>query len=478
MTRPSPAIVWFRDDLRIADNPALCFAAESGRPIVPLFVHDEQSAGLRAPGAAQSWMLHGALEALAQSLGERGAPLVIRRGAAASSIDAIVQDTGAGAVFWNRRQGGGEIAIDATIKADLRARGIEARSFQANWLHEPSRLLTRGGGPYRVFTPFWRALQQNLEPRPPLPAPKQLRGIGALEGTRLRDLGLLPAGPDWAGGLRETWTPAETGAQRALATFLDDGLHGYGEGRDFPAGSNVSRLSPYLRFGMISPFQVWHALETSDANATDIGKFRAELAWREFCHHLLLHFPDLARENFNSGFDAFAWTKESPHLAAWKQGRTGYPLIDAGMRELWQTGTMHNRVRMVTASFLVKHLLVDWRVGEAWFWDTLVDGDPASNPANWQWVAGCGADAAPYFRIFNPVLQGRKFDPDGGYVRRYVPEIAALPDRHVHAPWLAPQTVLDSARIRLGETYPFPVVDHSAARKAALDAFAAIRNPV
>jgi deoxyribodipyrimidine photo-lyase len=276
--------------------------------------------------------------------------------------------------------------------------------------------------------------------------------------------------------LRDAWPAGETGATEVFRQFRENGLNGYAQGRDFPAKTHVSRLSPYLRFGMISPYQAWHGVEGADAPFGDIEKFRKELAWREFSWHLLFHRPDLAERNFSERFDVFPWQDNPQHLRAWQKGATGYPMVDAGMRQLWTSGTMHNRVRMIAASFLVKHLLIDWRQGEKWFWDTLVDGDPANNPASWQWVAGCGADAAPYFRVFNPILQGEKFDATGGYVRRWLPEIARLPDRYLHAPWKAPASALNEAGIRLGDSYPLPIVDHDFARARALEAFKSLKK--
>jgi deoxyribodipyrimidine photo-lyase len=340
-------------------------------------------------------------------------------------------------------------------------------------LVEPGRLLTKDGGPLRVFTPFWKRVLSLGELRRPLPAPQRLPPPLDLSSDTLADWQLEPAKPDWAGGLRETWTPGETAARTRLADFLD-GIRGYADDRDRPDKPATSRLSSHLRFGEISASEVFHAARfaaDTGAPSRDTQKFLSELGWREFSYHLLHHFPDLATKNLQARFDAFPWRDDAAALTAWQRGRTGYPIVDAGMRELWHTGWMHNRVRMVVASFLIKHLLIDWRRGEEWFFDTLVDADPANNTASWQWVAGSGADAAPYFRIFNPVLQGEKFDPHGAYVRRWVPEIAALPDRFIHKPWMASPLELAEAKIALGKTYPAPIVDHDTARKRALAAF-------
>lgn len=470
-------MVWFRNDLRLADNPALHAAAGSGRPVAALYLHDTESPGIRVPGAAQRWMLHHALVDLRERLIPLGIRLLVLAGPAETVVPDLVGRLGVGAVFWNRRHGPGEPDVDSRIMAALRSRDVEVASHLANLLHEPSRFLTGGGTPWRVFTPFWRAFTARQEPRAPLPAPGAILACQhSATGMAVEDLGLLPRKPDWAGGLRQAWEGGETGAGKRLAAFLRNGLNGYAQGRDFPGRDHVSRLSAYLRFGAISPYQAWHAASRSGAPAADIAKFRAELGWREFCWHLLFHNPDLATRNFSRPFDVFPFEHANTLAAAWQRGQTGYPIVDAGMRQLWRTGWMHNRVRMIVASFLTKHLLIDWRHGEQWFWDTLVDGDPASNPAGWQWVAGCGADAAPYFRIFNPTLQAARFDPDGAYVRKFVPEIARLPDRHIHAPWLAPDAELHKAGIRLGETYPAPLVDHDQARARALHAYQSMKQ--
>jgi deoxyribodipyrimidine photo-lyase len=443
---PSPSIVWFRDDLRIADNPALRAAAERGEPVVAVFVLDEVSPEVRAYGGASRWWLHHSLRELSEALGGR---LVLRRGAAEEVIPALVREHGAGAVFWNRRYGASR-AIDARLKERLRADGLEVSSFAANLLAEPWQVQTEQGSAYQVYTPFWRALQQRPM-REPLPAPDDLQAVAA-DGDDLDDWKLLPTRPDWAAGLREAWTPGERDAHRRLDEFARGILQHY-DRRDHPAEDVTSRLSPSLRFGEVSPAQVWHRLHGAlDAPARrNAPKFLGELAWREFNHHILYAEPDLATRNHRPQFDAFPWSQPRPaELRAWQQGRTGIPLVDAGMRELWTTGYMHNRVRMVAASFLVKNLLVDWRVGEQWFWDTLVDADEANNPGNWQWVAGSGADAAPYFRVFNPELQAKKFDPDGVYVSRWVPE-AGTP------------------------AYPEPMVDLAETRREALAAYDAMR---
>ncbi len=472
-----PCLLWVRDDLRVDDNPALVEAARSGRPVIALFVLDEVSPGLRALGGAQKWMLHHALHDLQISLDRLGAQLILRRGHSDTIVREVALQSDAAMVVWNRRHLPAGVAIDAALKRHFHEIGVDCRSRQGNLLHEPTQLTTGEGGPFKVYLPFWRAFERTGTPREPVPAPVALAGWrGDIASETLDGLALLPTKPDWAAGLRECWEGGETGATQRLQTFIDEGLHGYADGRDFPARPHVSRLSPDLRFGTLSPFRIWHAAANSQAPVRDIEKFHKELVWREFSAHLLFHFPTLPTRNFSSRFDDFPWRTDNAVLRAWQKGQTGYPIVDAGVRELWHTGYMHNRVRMVVASFLVKHLLIDWREGEAWFWDTLVDGDPANNAASWQWVAGSGADAAPYFRVFNPVLQGRKFDPDGTYVRRWIPEIAGLPDRFVHSPWEASSEILIKAGVRLGNHYPLPIVDHDMARRRALDAFEQLRK--
>lgn len=479
MSTNKPTLVWFRDDLRVGDNPALHHAVQSGQPIIAVYILDEQSDGLRKMGGAQKWFLHHALESLSSKLKELGATLQVHKGAANFVIQQIVKEESACSVHWNRRYGKAEIEIDSALKTWLQEIGVEAHSYLGNLLHEPYKMKTGSGGPYRVYSPFWRALEAKGEPRAAHPAPKAIiahNPSASYKDTGLSDLGLLPNRPNWASGWNEIWQASEDGAHEALHRFLEDGLSDYSVGRDFPAKKHFSRLSPFFRFGMISPYQVWHALRAVEAtqqlNPKDCLKFLKEVAWREFSYHLLFHFPDLGWKNHQPKFDDFPWrTDAAADLTKWQKGQTGYPIVDAGMRELWQTGFMHNRVRMVVGSFLVKHLLIDWRKGESWFWDTLVDGDPANNTASWQWIAGCGADAAPYFRVFNPMLQGTKFDPGGEYVRKFVPELAALPDKYLNSPWETPSNVLKQCGITLGETYPHPIVEHAGARDRALAAF-------
>ncbi|MGA0600544.1 cryptochrome/photolyase family protein [Caulobacter sp. KR2-114] len=477
MGTEAPAIVWFRQDLRLTDNPALAAAHATGRPVVPLYVLDE-TPGLRAMGAASRWWLDKSLAALAEDLKRLGSRLVLRRGEAQTVLRRLARETGAEAVFWNRVYDGAGVARDTAVKAALRDDGLACESFNAGLLNEPWQVKTGAGGPFKVFTPYWRAARAMIDQPEPSPRPRRLATPDDWPPTRrLASWRLHPRKPDWSGGFGD-WTPGEAGARRRLDAFLDGPARDYAEGRDFPARAAISRLSAHLHFGEIGPRQVWVAVQAAvarDALSEDQAEaFLRELGWREFNHHLLFHNPRIETENFAGGFDGFPWRQDAEALEAWRRGQTGYPIVDAGLRELWTTGWMHNRVRMIVASFLVKHLLIDWREGEAWFWDTLVDADLANNVCNWQWVAGSGADAAPFFRIFNPILQGERFDADGAYVRRWVPELAKLPAKLIHQPWTADPALLRAAGVALGQTYPKPIVGHARARERALQAYQAL----
>ena len=468
-----PVIVLFRHDLRIADNGALHAASQSGKPVLPVFILDESGSGSRPRGGASHWWLHHSLHLLSADLEKLGAPLVLLSGPQNDIVRDLVAQIGADAVVWNRRYDPAGVEADTDLKAALKDAGVAGASHEGHLLHEPWQVKTGSGGPYRVYTPFWRAITSGPEPRSPFSRPRKLSPVShAPKGDSLDAWKLLPAKPDWAGGIREAWQPGEAGAHARLDHFLKAGLDGYEKGRDFPDRESTSRLSPHLAFGEITPFQIWQALANRKlaGAVSDSDKFRKEVGWREFSWHLLFHNPELDRKNFNPAFDGFGWTKNENALKAWQRGQTGYPIVDAGMRQLWQTGWMHNRVRMVVASFLVKHLLIDWRQGEQWFWDTLVDADLANNPASWQWVAGTGADAAPYFRVFNPVLQGRKFDPNGDYVRAFVPELAKIDAEHLHDPWNH-KAELQRRGVKLGSDYPVPIIDHDKARDRALQAY-------
>ncbi len=474
----APILVWFRRDLRLADNPALTFAAETGRPILPVYIH-ETDTNQRPDGGAAKWWLHHSLHALKETLASRGLALCLRRGPAGETLSDLIAETGAESIVWNRRYDAAGIEADTALKTRFSEAGLIVRSFKAHLLVEPWDMKTKSGGPFRVFTPFWRTLSVRDDIADPYPAPDALTPFDAsVDSLAIEDLDLTPA-RDWADAFSDVWTPGEAGATERLGAFLSSAVAGYSDRRDLPGQSGTSRLSPHLRFGEISPRMIWHetrAATRSKASAASAQTFLSEIAWREFSYHLLYYNPDLATKNYAATFDAFPWGDDAGHLKAWQRGQTGYPIVDAGMRELWRFGWMHNRVRMITASFLTKHLLIDWRRGEDWFWDTLVDADPASNAASWQWVAGSGADAAPYFRIFNPILQGEKFDPEGLYIRSHVPELARLDRKWLHKPWEAPAAVLDAAGIRLGETYPRPIVDHRSARQAALDAYQSMKS--
>ncbi len=491
-------LLWFRNDLRLSDNVALHAAVRTG-PVLPVFVLDQAAAGQWAPGAASRWWLHHSLERLAARLAARGMPLVLRRGNAAVEIPRIAEAVGAAEVFAGRAAEPWARAQESRVTEALAARGARLQLHRTVSLFDPDAPRTAGGDRYHVFTPFARACLARGVPAPlpefglgrgdPTPGsglatPPVLPGSGfpgplGLPGSGLLgEWRLLPRRPDWAGGLRATWIPGERGAQARLAAFLDHALAAYADGRDLPAEEGTSMLSPHLHFGEISPAQVWHAASrAAEGHGRGLGGFLKELLWREFSIHQLWHRPDLPERPLRAEFARMPWRRDAAALRAWRHGQTGVPMVDAAMRQLWHIGWMHNRARMIAASFLVKHLLLPWRLGEEWFWDTLVDADLASNSASWQWVAGSGADAAPYFRVFNPVLQGRKFDPGGAYVRRWVPELAPIATPHIHAPWEAPESMLRAAGVRLGDDYPRPIVDLAAGRARALAAYRGLAEP-
>lgn len=468
------AIVWFRQDLRLSDNPALTAAVKSGAHILPVYILDDANAEeWRMGGASRAW-LHRSLEQLDQSLHGN---LVLLEGDALIQIPALAQESGVNAVYWNRCYEPWRVRRDRLVKETLSGMRIEGHSFNGSLLWEPWDVLKQDGTPYKVFTPFYRRGCLSKEaPRMPLPSPKDIP-FATHRGLRTEALNLLPQKPEprWDNAMMAEWHAGEDGARTRLEHFIAHGLADYKNGRNYMAQDNVSRLSPHLHFGEISSRQAWHAARAYGDTA-DVDMFCSELGWREFSHHLLYHFPHITRAPIQQRFNAFPWEKDTGLLEAWQRGQTGYPVVDAAMRELWQTGYMHNRARMIVGSFLVKHLLLHWHHGEDWFWDCLVDADLANNSASWQWIAGCGADAAPYFRIFNPVTQGETFDASGEYVRKYVPEIAALPDKYLHRPWDAPPHVLAHAGVTPGKTYPHPVVDHAAARERALEAFKATKD--
>ena len=476
-----PALVWFRRYLRLSDNPALAAAIDRGSPVIPVFIWAPEEEGAWPPGAASRWWLRRSLAALNAEFEKRGSRLIIRRGPTGKALNDLLAESGASAVFWNRRYESATVARDADLKSQLRERGIATESFNGNLLFEPWTIRNGSGQHFRVFTAFWRACLNKSVAPPSKDAPRRLRSPENWpHSLDLSALGLEPT-VDWAAGLSETWRPGESGAKSQLKRFQKEAIQEYPVGREKPGVVGTSRLSPHLHFGEISPGQVWReVLSMMDDGA--IGRHAAceaylrQIGWREFAHQLLYHHPESPEQALRPEFAGFPWKTDPGTLRAWTQGKTGYPLVDAGMRELWHTGWMHNRVRMVVASFLVKHLLIAWQEGAAWFWDTLVDADLANNTLGWQWVAGCGADAAPYFRIFNPVIQGEKFDPAGRYVRHWVPELSGLPDDWIHKPWKAPASILEKAGVDLGRTYPLPIIDHEVARERALAAVSSIRG--
>jgi deoxyribodipyrimidine photo-lyase len=475
-------IHWFRLDLRLTDNPALRAAVQNGGAVVPVFIWAPEEEGDWSPGSASRWWLHQSLERLDASLRGMGSRLIIRRGPTLATLRTLARETGATALFWNRRHEPAVTSRDMMVEKGLRGDGLQVESFNAALLHEPWEVQNQSGKPFQVFTPFWRHCLSRPDPAQPrakpkrLPAPPKWPTSFALAGLELEPK------INWATGLRAAWQPGEVGALANLRRFLAGAFAVYSDQRNRPDVAGTSRLSAHLHFGEISPRQVWHELRRMAAKRGlpqaqwHGSQFLTELGWREFSHHLLYHFPRTPGEPLRAAFRRFRWHKEPGFLKAWQQGRTGFPIVDAGLRELWTTGWMHNRVRMIAASFLVKDLLISWEEGARWFWDTLVDADLAQNTLGWQWVAGCGADAAPYFRVFNPVGQGEKFDPHGDYVRRWCPELAGLPVEWIHRPHEAPPGVLRAAGIALGGDYPRPIVSHTVARDVALEAYARIKS--
>ena len=470
MKRAAPAVVWFRQDLRLADHQALAAAVETGRPVLPVYILDDDSPGEWATGGAARWWLHGSLQALDNSLRARGATLVLRRGQAASAIPALMAETGAAELHAGRMHEPWARQVEARLAAEL---GDRFHLHRTTTLFDPGAIRTGSGGVYGVYSAFARACRAREVVPEPIPSPERITGAKPPGSDRLADWNLLPRHPDWAGGFRETWSVGEDAAQARLQAFVGKALAGYKTGRNLPGEPGTSMISPHLHWGELAARQVWHAIGAATGDGAD--QFRGELLWREFAAYLLSHHPDMPNRPLRPAFDRLPFRKAQAELRAWQRGRTGVPIVDAGMRQLWHIGWMHNRVRMIVASFLVKHLLIDWRDGERWFWDTLVDADLANNAASWQWIAGSGIDTQPFFRIFNPVSQGESWDGAGAYVRRWVPELARLPDRHLHAPWTAPADALGEAGVVLGRTYPNPIVDLAAGRRRALEAY---RNAV
>lgn len=470
-------VIWLREDLRLKDNPALHFAASKG-DVYPVFIYPK---GL---GAASYWWLHHSLTSLSNDFSKLGIKLILRTGDAAEVLADICREVSAVNLVWNRVYSPSGVEQGGLVKERFADSSIELKSFNAQLLIEPTQIFNKQGTPFKVFTPFWRHCLSTLDPAPTLDIPSFSNSKHSLKADiksePLGSWGLLPTSPDWSQGLGERWQPGEAGAQIRWETFISSRIRKYKDGRDIPKEENTSMLSPYLAFGEISPKQIWfdthEAVAAREVDSDNGNKFLSEIGWREFSRYLLIHFPHLLSEPFNQRFAEFPWQVDAKLLKAWQTGKTGYPIVDAGMRELWHTGYMHNRVRMLVASFLTKHCLTDWRAGMDWFWDTLVDADIGNNTASWQWAAGCGADAAPYFRIFNPILQGDKFDNEGEYIKKWVPELSKLEKRYINKPWEADPMTLKLAGITLGETYPEPVVDHREAREAALAAYQSIKK--
>jgi deoxyribodipyrimidine photo-lyase len=482
----SPVIHWFRLDLRLNDNPGLHHALHQNRPTVPVFILDGKNAGEWSYGGAHRWWLHHSLKKLKANLDKHNLPLIIRAGRADDILPDLVDQTGAKTVTWNRCYEPWRIKRDKKIKAGLEDSGIEVESFNGRLLIEPWEIKTKSKGtPYTVYTPYWRRMKEIMTVRDLVPGPsgQYTRPDQLPDSQSINDLGLLPH-HDWVDGLADTWTIGEDAAHNRLEDFLDRGaICRYDDRRDYPSDPGTSRMSPHLHWGEISPVQIWHRVKSWHHQAGDqsgeldehVESYLSELGWREFSYNLLYHFNEFPDSAYRDKFLDFPWRDDPDGLQRWQDGQTGYPMVDAGMRQLYEIGWMHNRLRMIVGSFLVKDLLIHWKEGEKWFWDCLVDGDLASNSAGWQWVAGSGADAAPYFRIFNPVTQSERFDPSGDFIRKYVPELADLPDDAIHAPWQADDQVLKNAGIQLGVDYPHPIVDHSVAREKALSAYETIK---
>ena len=468
-----PAIVWFRQDLRLGDHRALASAMEDGRPVVPLYVLDDETPGAWRMGGASRWWLHGSLAALAPALRERGAGRGLRGGRAAEVVPEVAREVGVAAVHagrmhepWARRQ-------EEEVAAAL---GGRLALHRTTTLFDLDAIQSKTGGTYGIYAPFLKACRARPAPPLPLPAPERISSPALPRSDALASWGLLPAKPDWAGGFRETWAPGEAAAHERLTRFLERAVFHYDVGRNLPGEPGSSMISPHLHWGELSPSQVWHCvLHAAHQVQQDTGQaietYLGELIWREFSAYLLWHRPALPEQPLREAFARLPFRDAPGELRRWQQGQTGIPIVDAGMRQLWHIGWMHNRVRMIAASFLVKQLLIAWQLGEAWFWDTLVDADLANNAVSWQWIAGTGIDSQPFFRVFNPVSQGERWDPEGAYVRRWVPELGRLPARWVHQPWKAPAAELREAGVRIGETYPAPITDLASARERALTAY-------
>jgi deoxyribodipyrimidine photo-lyase len=469
------AIVWFRYDLRLRDNSALTSAVRDYEEIIPVFIWSPSEDEPWQAGGASKWWLHHSLGSLQASLKEKDNKLILRAGDAQTELKSLLEQTKAEAVFWNRSYEPQTISRDKKIKTELKGAGLLVESFPGAMLMEPWDIKTGSGDNYKVFTPFWKKLQEQYEHVKPDPIPQIIpKASCAIDTLDLEDLSLLPE-INWDRKFYEIWTPGEKESMKLLRSFLRSQAEDYKELRDFPSVEATSGLSAPLHFGELSPRLVWHeaqkCIDNGNCTREGVFPFLRQLAWRDFSRQLLYYFPSTDLKPLRSEFEKFPWKENKEALALWQKGKTGYPIVDAGMRELWATGTMHNRVRMIVASFLVKHLLIPWQEGAKWFWDTLVDADLANNTMGWQWTAGCGADAAPYFRVFNPILQGEKFDGDGEYVKRWLPELEGLPSKWIHRPWEATSEILKNSNVELGQSYPEPIIDHGEGRDRALEAY-------
>jgi deoxyribodipyrimidine photo-lyase len=471
-SKKNPSIVWFRQDLRIIDQPALSAAIKRNAPIIPVYIWNPQECGKWQAGAASKWWLHHSLLSLEKELDQLGLKLIIRTGASLANLKKIAEESQADAIFWNRCFEPFNLTREAAIQACLQKEGLSIHAFNGSLLYEPWKILNKQNKPFQVFTPFWTHCLNSASSADPLPKPISATTYPEkIRSESIHSLDLLPH-VRWDVGLEASWQPGPEGAHNKLKQALKLVIPNYIPNRDRPDLAGTSQLSPHLHFGEISPQQIRQAVQAEkDLDKNQAEAFLRQLGWREFSYYLLYHFPDTTEKPLHQKYSSMPWLENEPALRSWQNGTTGYPIVDAGMRQLWKTGWMHNRVRMIAGSFLVKDLLIHWIEGAKWFWDTLVDADLANNTLGWQWVGGCGADAAPYFRIFNPVLQGEKFDPLGDYVKKWIPELKHLPNKWIHKPWNAPNEVLKQAGVILGETYPYPIVDHHDARLRALEAF-------